>query len=183
MKRSIVTLLLCVFPVLVAAKPQFGEMVPICMVSFTAKTQMGEIPCQVAVCRLESAMGTGSSLYVVTAYDREYSPRIERILEVAHSPIIEKRGDRIVVLFTGGANTTLVAVFSTEKGLLEYLSEEVIAWNDRGTYRTSASFAQYSELLRRRNERNQALQRNAGSRPSSGDSSASEIPSSLGPRG
>jgi hypothetical protein len=127
-------------------------MVPICTVPFTAKTQVGEILCEVAVCRLDSEVGSGSSLYVVTAYGREYAPRVERILEVAHSPIIEKRGDRIVILFTGGANTTLVSEFSVAKGLVEYLSEEAIAWNDRGTYRTSASFAQYSELLRRRNE-------------------------------
>jgi len=32
-------------------------------------------------------------------------------------------------------------------------------------------------------EPNQTLQRNAGSRPSSDDASASETPSSLGPRG
>jgi len=35
----------------------------------------------------------------------------------------------------------------------------------------------------RKEEPNQPPQRNAGSRPSSGDSSASETPSSLGPRG
>jgi hypothetical protein len=158
MKRFVILLLCCVLPMLLAAKPEFGEMVPICSVSFTANTQIGEMPCQVAVCRLESDSGSGSSLYVVAGYAREYSPRVVRIMEAAHSPIIEKRGDRLVVLFTGGANTTLVSEFSIAKGVLEYLSEEAIAWNDRGVYRTSASFERYSDLLRRRNEPNHAPQ-------------------------
>jgi hypothetical protein len=155
-KLRVLVMLGCVLPLLAAAKPQFGEMVPICSVSFTAKTQAGEIPCRVAVCRLESEVGSGSSLYVVTAYEREYSPRVERIFAAAHSPIIEKRGDRIVILFTGGANATLVSEFSVAKGLLEHLSEDAIAWNDGGVFRTSTSFARYSELLSRRNEPNKA---------------------------
>lgn len=41
----------------------------------------------------------------------------------------------------------------------------------------------FSGSKRRNTEPNQSPQHNAGSRPSSGDSSASETPSSLGPRG
>lgn len=163
MKCPLVALLCLLFPLQLGAEAQFGAMVPVCTVSFIAKTQAGEMLCHVAVCRMESKVGSSSSLYVMTAYDREYSPRIEKILELSHSPIIEKWGERIVILYTSGVNTTLVAEFSVEKGLLEYLSEEAISWNDQGTHRTSPSFARYSELLRRRNEPNKRVQPKAAS--------------------
>ena len=152
MKRQVTTaILVCsLLSALLASTREFGEMVDLCRVSFVAKTQAGDIRCHVAVCTLDSALGSSSSLYVVTACEREYPPAVVRILEEAHSPVIEMVGDRITILFTSGANTTCVAEFSISKGVLEYLTTQTIAWNDRGVYRTSPSFGQYATLLLRR---------------------------------
>lgn len=157
MKRPIALFVLtCLLaPALFAAKGELGEMTAICRVSFTKKTQAGEIPCHVAVCTLDSAVGASAELYVVTAFEREYAPRIVRILEGGHSPVIEKTADRISILFTRGVNSTCVAEFSLAKGTLTFVSQEEIAWNDSGIYRTSASFPKYAHLLKRRNDRKQ----------------------------
>ena len=115
----------CLISRLLAANNEFGEMVAICRVSFVAKTQAGEMSCSVAVCSLDSDRGSDPSLYVVTAYEREYPPRVVRILEGAHSPVMEKNGDRVSVLFTSGVNTTCVAEFSLAKATIGGQSEDV----------------------------------------------------------
>jgi len=138
-------------------KNPFGEMTPICQVSFVAKTQAGDVPSRVAVCNLVSELGHDTSaLYVVLASERDYPPRIVRILEMAHSPVIGKTGEKITILFTSGANTTSVAEFSMAKGILEFVSQETIAWNDGGTCRTSPSFSRYAHLLEKQKTKSEA---------------------------
>lgn len=130
-----------------AAMPRFGEMASLCSETYTASTQDGKIPCWVGVCRLESAIGVSPSLYVVQAHERVVPPQIVRILNGGHSPIMEKKADRVTILFTQGVNSTVVAEFSVAKGILTFIREEVIAWNDSGTYRKSDSFPRYADLL------------------------------------
>jgi hypothetical protein len=112
--------------------------------------QAGEMKCWLALCRLESERGSEEALYVVMTYEREYPPSIDRILRGAHSPIIERRKNEIVILYTSGVNTTSVTKYLLGSGAAEYKSTEVIAWNDGGTYRTSADFNQYTNLLSKR---------------------------------
>jgi len=170
-------------PATKAKGTDFGHFVSLCAVGFDARTQRGTIPATLSVCRLESEFGSGPSLYVVETFKSEFPPHIVLILDICHSPVMERKGERITVLYTSGANSTCVSEFSISIGMAEHLSTETIAWNDRGRYRTSRSFARYADLLKTREGPNQPPQRNAGSRPSSDDSPASETPSSLGPRG
>ena len=68
----------------------------------------------------------------------------------------------------------------------EVVSAEVRISGDRGQFSRPIHIGlKYlaPDFAKKKNEPNQSPQRNAGSRPSSGDSSASEAPSSLGPRG
>jgi hypothetical protein len=100
-----------------------------------------------AICRLESKRGVDDALYVVITCDQEYPPSIDRVIKGAHSPIIERRGNEIIVLYTQGVNTTCVTKYSIDSGVVKYKSTETIAWNDGGVYRTSAGFNQYTNLL------------------------------------
>jgi hypothetical protein len=129
---------------------RFGRLSEVCHVEFPAQTQAGEMKSSLAICRLESERGPDDALYVVMTYEREYPPGIDRILKLAHSPIIEQRTNEIVILYTSGVNTTCVAKYSLVSGVAQYKSTETIAWNDSGTYRTSADFNQYTNLLSKR---------------------------------
>jgi len=106
-----------------------------------------------STCRLESAHDTDTSLCVVSTYEREYGPRILRLLETAHSPMMEKKDDRISILYTSGANTTCVTEFSIASGVPRFISTETIAWNDRGVWRKSTSFSRYSHLFEERDRK------------------------------
>jgi hypothetical protein len=108
------------------------------------------MPSSLAICKMESKLGSDQALYVVMTFDREYPPRIDRILKGAHSPVVERRGNQIIVLYTTGANTTCVTKYSLDSGVAVYKSTETIAWNDGGVYRTSADFSQYTNLLSKR---------------------------------
>jgi hypothetical protein len=125
----------------------YGHLSEACHVEYPARTQAGEMNSSLAICRLESKRGPDDALYVVTTWDREYPPSIDRILKGAHSPIIERRGNEIILLYTQGVNTTCVTKYSIDSGAAEYKSTETIAWNDSGVYRTSADFNQYKDLL------------------------------------
>jgi hypothetical protein len=116
-------------------------------VEYPAKTQAGEMDSLLAICRLESKRGADDALYVVVTFDREYPPSIDRVLKGAHSPVIERRGSDIIILYTQGVNTTCVTKYSIDSGVAEYKSTETIAWNDSGVYMTSAAFNQYTNLL------------------------------------
>jgi len=129
---------------------KYGRLSEVCHVEFPARTQAGEMKSSLAICRLESERGPDMALYVVITYDREYPPSIDRILKGAHSPIIERRGNEIVILYSSGANTTCVTKYSLDSGAAEHKTTETIAWNDSGTYRTSADFNQYTNLLSKR---------------------------------
>jgi hypothetical protein len=125
----------------------YGHLSEVCHVEYPARTQVGLMNSRLVICKLESARGADDALYVVTTWDREKPPGIDRILKGAHSPIIEPRGNEIIVLYTQGANTTCVEKYSIDSGWAEYKSTETIAWNDSGIYRTSADFNQYTNLL------------------------------------
>ena len=127
-----------------------GRLNEACHVSFPIKTQAGPMSGTLAVCRLETEQTTGTSLYVVGVYEKEYAPEILRIFKHGHSPIMELEGERISILFTSGANTTCVAEFSIASGLPEYLTTETIAWNDGGIYRTSSAYPRYQHLIEKR---------------------------------
>jgi hypothetical protein len=129
---------------------RYGRLSEVCHVEFPARTQAGEMKSSLAICRLESERGSDDSLYVVITYDRENPPSIDRILKGAHSPIIERRGNEIILLYTQGVNTTCVTKYSIDSGVAEYKVTETIAWNDSGTYRTSQDFNQYTNLLSKR---------------------------------
>lgn len=131
----------------------YGYLSEVCHVEYPAKTQAGEMGSSLAICRLESKRGADDALYVVVTWDREYPPSIDRVLKGAHSPIIERRGNDIIILYTQGVNTTCVAKYSIDSGVAEYKSAETIAWNDSGVYKTSADFDQYTNLLTLRESR------------------------------
>ena len=76
--------------------------------------------------------------------------RSNRILKLSTAPVIEKRGNEIVILYTSGVNTICVATYSIESGIPEFLGIETIAWNDSGVYRKSESFEKYEDLLNKR---------------------------------
>src|SRR5579859_7863015 len=116
----------------------YGYLSEACHVEFPAKTQSGEMGSSLAICRLESKHGADDALYVVITFDREYPPSIDRILKGAHSPIIERRGNDVIILYTQGVNTTCVAKYSIDSGAAEYKSTETIRWNDSGNCKTSA---------------------------------------------
>ncbi|MDI1248532.1 MAG: hypothetical protein PSV13_06580 [Lacunisphaera sp.] len=141
------------FAAIVQAKePEFGALKGICHVSFPATTQAGPMMGTLGACRLESSIGSDNSLCIVAVYEKEYGPEILKILEGDHSPIMERKDDRISVLYTSGVNTTCVTEFSISSGVAKFLSTEAIAWNESGIYRTSASFRRYSHLLEKRNK-------------------------------
>jgi hypothetical protein len=125
----------------------YGYLSEACHVVYPARTQAGEMNSSLAICRFESKRGAADALYVVVTWDREYPPGIDRVLKGAHSPIIERRGNEITILYTQGVNTTCVTKYSIDSGVAEYKSTETIAWNDSGVYRTSANFNQYTNLL------------------------------------
>lgn len=141
----------CLATAVHAKETEFGKFKEVCHIPFTVTTQAGSMLGTLGVCRLESSIGSDNSLCVVAAYEREYGPTIIKILEGAHSPIMEQNGDKILVLYTSGVNTTCVSVFSISSGVAKFVSTEAIAWNESGTYRTSGSFKSYSELLEKRN--------------------------------
>lgn len=127
----------------------FGPLKELCRVSFPANTQAGPMKGTLSVCRLDS----DTSLCVVAAYEREYGARILRLLELAHSPIMEMTGDRISILYTTGVNTTSVTEFSIAGGGLNFISTETIAWNDSGVWRKSVNFARFSHLYNEREKK------------------------------
>lgn len=130
-----------------------GCLSAICHVEYPARTQVGEMSASLAVCRLESERGSDeTALYVVETYGRMYPPRIDRILPGACCPVIGRRGNAIVILYTSGMNTTCVTKYSVHSGELKCESTRAIAWNDRGTYRKSADFDEYADLLAKRDE-------------------------------
>lgn len=150
---QIIFLACCAMATARAQDSRFGTLKEICRVPFPAITQAGPMRGTLSICRLESAHDSDTSLCVVSTYEREYGPRILRLLEMAHSPIIEKKDDRISILYTSGANTTCVTEFSISSGVPKFISTETIAWNDSGVYRKSTNFARYSHLLEERDKK------------------------------
>jgi hypothetical protein len=126
---------------------RFGHLSEACHVEYPARTQEGQMRSWLAICRLESKHGTDDALYVVVTWEREYPPRIDWVLNGAHSPVVERRGNEIIILYTQGVNTTCITKYSMDSGVAEYKSSEAIAWNDGGVYRTGAGFNQYTNLL------------------------------------
>lgn len=127
----------------------------VCSVPFSAQTQEGEMDATFAVCQLQSAGGTDTSLYLVLRFAGQAPARIIRVLEKAHSPAIETRSATIVVLYTSGANTTCVTIYDLATGLPRFLETNVIAWNDQGEWQKSDAFRLYKRLNDRRKHRYQ----------------------------
>lgn len=120
-------------------------------VSFPANTQMGEMVGTLSVCHLMSQFGPDTSLYIATAYEKEFPASIDHIIVNAHSPIMERKGNNVFILYTSGVNTTCVTTYSVESGAAVFRSTETIAWNDGGYYRKSDNFPKYENLLIKRN--------------------------------
>lgn len=133
-----------------AIKSESASLKELCRVDYPARTQAGRMKGTLSVCVLESDLGRDTSLYIVSSFEKEYPLGVDHILESSIAPIIEKRENEIVILYTSGVNTTCVAIYTIESGVAEFERIEIIAWNDSGIYRKSEDFEKYESLLRKR---------------------------------
>lgn len=128
-----------------------GDLEEVCQIQFPVKTDKQQEEVIISVYRKKFQDEVENALYVAITYDKDSSAKFDLKLFDAHSPVIEKQGNKVVVLYTSGVNTTCVAIYSMKNGKAEFKYKETIAWNDGGRYRQSKCFPKYESLLKKRN--------------------------------
>lgn len=129
-----------------------AQLKPLAQVDYPARTQEGAMSGTFSVCALESDRGCGPALCVVFSFEKQYPLELDRLIKNGLAPAVERRGDEIVIVYSSGANSTRVMSYSIHTGVPVFQGDELIAWNADGSAHTSARFAAFAALDRRRHQ-------------------------------